>query len=274
MVKNKIAILSYHEVNTTVKSSDNSNRMHPSYCISAKMFEKQMDYLKKNEFCLLSVEQIFGNGKKTATCLGSEKNVIITFDDGHIGNYLYAFSLLKKYGFTAVFFVTTNWIGRKGMMNWEQLKEMVESGMTIGSHTASHVPLSTLSDSQIKQELYESKMQLESKLNIKINYISLPHGDYDKRLESIAKKVGYKAVFTSEPKYLDNRDDSFFIGRLEMRKEYDMHYFISTVEKNCPKLTYKRLLNKIKFNVRFLIGINNYRKLYRLINRIELKDSR
>ncbi|MFZ2629050.1 MAG: polysaccharide deacetylase family protein [Rugosibacter sp.] len=40
-----------------------------------------------------------------------DKSVVITFDDGYLDNYLYAHPVLQEFGFRAVLFLITGWLG-------------------------------------------------------------------------------------------------------------------------------------------------------------------
>ena len=265
-----IPILIYHEVETNKRKLVKRRRMGYSCTLSISQFEEQMNYLYKNNFCSLSLKELLEYDKDVSA--DNRKSVVITFDDGHIGNYKFAFPILKKFGFTATFFITTSWINKEYMMSWDQLKEMISKGMSVQSHTVSHFPLSTISDRQIKNELIESKKIIEGKLGNKVKFLSLPHGDFDSRLEIIAKQTGYKGIFTTEPKYFQKNNVRFFIGRMEIRKNYSINHFISIIERRNRLLKLSNLNSKIRFYLRSFIGINNYRRFYRLINRIELRD--
>ena len=82
---------------------------------------------------------------------------IITFDDGNISDYEIAFPLLIKKKIQATFFIIADRINCKGYLNKYQLREMHENGMSIGSHSLSHKPLTTLSYKEVVTELCESK---------------------------------------------------------------------------------------------------------------------
>lgn len=267
-----IPILMYHEVNKEGKNPDGKIKMHPSCYLSASQFEEQMHYLHRNKFYSLTLKEIIDSNKRNNILLNNKKPIIITFDDGHTGNYKDAFPILKKYGFTATFFIATSWINKENMVSWNQLKEMIDGGMSVQSHTVSHPPLSTISDAQIKNELLESRKIIEKNLGVKVDFLSLPHGDFNSRVKIIAKQVGYKAIFSTDPKYFCKNNNNLLIGRIEIRYEDNMNYFISIVEKRCRLLIFLRLIKMIKFYFRSFIGVNNYRKLYRLINKIEQED--
>lgn len=84
-------------------------------------------------------------------------------------------------------------------MNWSQLSEMQQAGMTIGSHTCSHNILSHLSEEQQRYELAQSKALLEQKLGQCIKTIAYPVGGfncYTEKTCELAKHVGYDFAFT------------------------------------------------------------------------------
>jgi len=268
MLKEKMPVLMYHEV---FKDKDSLGKnMHSSGRIQAEVFESQIAYLSENNFYTSCLEDIFQ--LKELHDGGMKKPVIITFDDGHIGNYKYAFPILKKYNFSATFFVATSLIGKENMMTWDYLREMHDAGMEIQSHTVTHRPLSSLSDQQIRFELTESKRIIEDKLKNEVSYLSLPHGDFDKRTDSIAKNSGYKAIFTSVPEYLDINKNFCKIGRIDIRSNYSFEYFRGLIT-SYRKLQFLNVQYKIKNKLKKIISVNNYRKIYRLLNGIKLNQN-
>ncbi|MHA1280623.1 MAG: polysaccharide deacetylase family protein, partial [Candidatus Helarchaeota archaeon] len=56
---------------------------------------------------------------------------ILTFDDGLISDYEFAFPLLKANGLRATFFITAENVGKAGYANFNQLRIMAEAGMEI-----------------------------------------------------------------------------------------------------------------------------------------------
>jgi peptidoglycan/xylan/chitin deacetylase (PgdA/CDA1 family) len=122
-------------------------------CVSTEIFEEQLKYIvKKGYQTILSSELVkkYGNQRSIG------KSVVLTFDDGYIDNYFYAFPLLRRYGVKATIFVATglmakaahnnkatlfcshdeiNRIWAEGadasdhFLSWQEMKEMVDSGL-------------------------------------------------------------------------------------------------------------------------------------------------
>lgn len=67
-----------------------------------RLLREQFDFFKKN-FNVVRMEQVI-NAVKDGKSL-SENALLLTFDDGYIDNFTYAFPLLEEYGFQGSFFI-------------------------------------------------------------------------------------------------------------------------------------------------------------------------
>ena len=217
-----------------------------------------------------------------------DRTVVITIDDGYMDFYEYAYPILKKYGITATFFVTVNFIEKKIWLwpdridyivkntaknslcfnfdgkkfdiassdsalqfkswreitdycisitnfkkwelihslenytgvkcpeeipseyqpvTWEQLKEMSDWGIEIGSHTMTHPILSKIDNAELVEEINTSKTVIESRLGRKVHSFCYPNsapGDINDAVIQQVKKSGYfGGVFGTYP---DSKD--------------------------------------------------------------------
>lgn len=186
----------------------------------------------------------------------------ITFDDGLEDNFTNAYPILKKLGLKAYFFVMPDKVGTKGYMGWEQLKELQNNGMIIGSHGMTHRILTGLNDTELNYELKESKRLLEEKLNTSIKYFSVPRGFYNNKVIAKLKEAGYKTVFTSD--YNDN--DGFKVGRIAVKNSWSLEYFKRVLKNG---LSFKDKTKELaKTSTKRLLGAKLYDKIRAgLINR-------
>ncbi len=131
-----VPVLMYHHIDE--EGNDDVN-------ISSELFEAQMAALAEEGYTAVFPDDLAAyvyEGKALP-----DKPVVITFDDGYLSNYEYAWPILEKYGMKATIFVIGSTIGNTEHykdtdypitphFSYEQGAEMVASGViSIQSHT-------------------------------------------------------------------------------------------------------------------------------------------
>ncbi len=188
-----VPILMYHSVRPI--DFKTTNAFVSSLTLPPAEFERELIYLKSRGFTSVTMRDL-------ALHLRGEldlpaRPVVLTFDDGFMNDYQYAFPLLKKYGFTGTFFIITGFLGKPEYMRWDQVIDLARSGMEIGSHTITHPDLTTLTPAVRDQQLASSKQTLEQKLGIEITSLSYPGGAYNAAVEAAATRAGYETAVTT-----------------------------------------------------------------------------
>jgi len=119
--------------------------------------------------------------------------ISITFDDGNDNTYTNAYPIMRKYGLIGTVFVYTYALGTNGKMTYAQLAELQAYGFEVGSHTANNKTMTTLTESEARAELVDSKQALEQNgLNVKS--FAPPSRLWNNSLATLAEQEGYKAV--------------------------------------------------------------------------------
>ncbi len=215
-------ILLYHHIA--------DRKIQNSYYVSPKIFDEQMRWLKENGYHIISLDDLYeaSLGKKGLP----EKPAVISFDDGVTDQFTNGLPILKKYGYTATFFIKLNNVGRgKGGLTWGQMKELLAADMTIGSHSVNHDNMALMDLKTLDYELRESKYILEANLGIKIKYFSFPGGAYTQTTVKEVKLAGYLAAVTTKHKVyqeIKKPDDIFILPRVHIDDE--MPTFIDWVQ--------------------------------------------
>lgn len=267
-----IPVLAYHEVNDKSERNKKRRSMEPSCLLDANLFKKHLNCIEQlNILSIIDLDinnQCYNVNSKREAPNGY---VVLTFDDGHIGNFEYAFPMLKENNHCAIFFVCTDFIGKRNMMDWNQIKEMSDGKMSIQSHCVSHIPLETLSEKQMANELKVSKEIIQEKTGREVTALSLPNGSMHPKIFEEAKKAGYGYIFTSDIAYyrVKNNSEVTTVPRIPIPDWLSIEAYRNIVLKKEKMIKTWALKQKAKSLIKNAIGINNYRKIYRAIYRIE-----
>ena len=147
--------------------------------------------------------------------VSSPKNIVLTFDDGYEDFYSVVFPLLKKYQMKATNYVIYDYIGRKGFLTENEIKELISSGLVeIGSHTLDHVYLKSLPEMAARKQIFDSKKLFEDRFNIKIKTFAYPYGAFNKYTLDLVKQAGYSAAVSVIPGAYQSKDNQFYLSRI------------------------------------------------------------
>lgn len=90
------AVLLYHHVD-------------PHDAITPEVFDWQMEYLQRHKYHVISLSELLQSIKGMRKI--PKKSIVITFDDGFLNTWVYAYPILKKHGFKATLFMVTGLAG-------------------------------------------------------------------------------------------------------------------------------------------------------------------
>ena len=82
-------------------------------------------------------------------------------------------------------------------VTWPMIHEMRQGGMTIGSHTRSHVCLPLETPAHVKEELEGSKRVLEAGLGEPVDHFAYPGGQFNAGVVHALHDAGYKYAYTA-----------------------------------------------------------------------------
>lgn len=207
-----VSILCYHSFAQSCTSQ---------LCTPANVFDRQMQYLKDNNYRVISLAE-FNQFLKYNQRVPN-RSVIITIDDGYRSTYDIAYPILKKFDYSATFFIYTDFVSAtKIALNWDQIREMRDGGMEIGSHTLSHGDLTKKLEGEtskaylqrVERELLESKRIIDEQLQQDTIFLAYPYGKSDPVVRSFTRKAGYQMGLS-----VRRGGNPFFIDPLNVKRD-------------------------------------------------------
>jgi len=230
----RIPILFYHKINYP-----NPESTEQCLYVTPKDFEKQMNLLKKWNYMTVSLDEVIASTKRNKEFL--QKPVVITFDDGYLDNYTYAFPIMKNLGFTGTVFLTTDAVGKimafdeskekvpEKFMSWEDAKKMQAFGFSFGSHSCAHRRMTKLTDEETWDEITKSKQIIEENLSQPVKYFCYPYGDYSENIKNFLAQAGYKGACSTKRGMNHTSEALFELRRIPVKKNTNILKFIFSI---------------------------------------------
>ena len=120
--------------------------------------------------------------------------IYLTFDFGYETGYSAAIlDTLKEKNAPATFFV----VGSYAKNNAETVERMLAEGHTVGSHSATHKDMTTLSDEEARAEITDFNAQFAQQFGVAPTLFRFPEGVFSQRLLALAANEGMRSVFWS-----------------------------------------------------------------------------
>jgi peptidoglycan/xylan/chitin deacetylase (PgdA/CDA1 family) len=216
----EIPILLYHHVAPT----DGTDL----FTVSPELFREQMHTLVDLGFEAITPQQLT-DALQCGVPL-PERAVVITFDDGNVDNYDYAFPIMKNLELPGAVYVVANRTASPGYLSVEQLREMIEAGWEIGSHTMTHPDLVGLNAEDMSSELLSSRLMLEVALDVEIKTFAYPYGSSS---QTIARKVasyGYNNAMGLGTMTSHWRGNLFYLSRHAVDGREGLDGFIALID--------------------------------------------
>ena len=205
---NYIRVLNYHEV----------------FYKNISNFESQIKWL--SSYFVNVNKSLFEDFMLGKHIFRDKPGVMITFDDGFVGNYFNAYKILDKYKMTGYFFVSSSLVGKDGYMSAEQLKELLNHNHVIGCHTNTHHRMNENdSKSILNFEIVQSRKILEVMLNTNIDTFCWVGGEedtYTKLAAQTIKNAGYKYSFMTNSYPVTYGTNKFQIQRTNCEDSWSM----------------------------------------------------
>ena len=210
---------------------------YPSTNIQMNIFLEQIQLIKDLNYDFIHPE----NFEKNFNIPKKQKKILITIDDAFQSFYEVAWPFLKENKIPFILFVSTEPVGNKGYMTWDQIKEVEqESFAIIGHHSHSHDYLIDVSNEDFIKDIETANKIFTEKIGYIPNLFSYPFGEYSEFMRQYISK-NFTYAFGQHSGVIDVNKEKFQLPRFPINENYGELKRFTSIIKTYP-LEYKKLL--------------------------------
>ena len=209
---------------------------YPSTNIQMEVFLKQIQLIKDLNYSFIHPEDF----EKNFNIPKKQKKILITVDDAFQSFYEVAWPFLKENKIPFILFVSTEPVGNRGYMTWEQIREVEkEKFAVIGHHSHSHEYLIDKTNEDFEEDIETANRIFNEKIGYVPSLFSYPFGEYSEFMRNyISKKFTY--AFGQHSGVIDVNKEKFQLPRFPINENYGELKRFTSIIKTYP-LEYKKL---------------------------------
>ena len=195
-----LLVLCYHAI-----EDQSDDPVLAPYGVPPGQFAEQLDWLTRRGFTFVTPAQLAAFLRSDAPL--PRRPVLVTFDDGYEGLLAIARDVLRPrdipalaFAVTAMKSATNEWdqaygSGRVSLLAPQQLRELADLGVEIGSHSRTHREMPLLAGPEQEQEASGSADDLVAQGLPRPRFFAYPFGFADDGSKNAVRKAGYLAAF-------------------------------------------------------------------------------
>jgi peptidoglycan/xylan/chitin deacetylase (PgdA/CDA1 family) len=205
-----VPILICHSIRPYIPSDTTAARR---YIATPEAPEQELSYLHDGGYASVTFDDLANHITKNVPL--PPKSVILSFDDDWESQYTYALPLLKRYGFTATFYIWVAVVGMKHHMTWDEIRALSAAGMQIGCHSLTHPYLTrVVKDETLRHEILGAKQIIESRVGVPVTTFAYPFGQYNEKVVAAVKEAGFTSARSTWPGVVHSEEGLFSLTGL------------------------------------------------------------
>jgi peptidoglycan/xylan/chitin deacetylase (PgdA/CDA1 family) len=181
-----VPILVYHVIGTQPAGAPNAGLY-----VSPADFRAQVAWLARDGYHAVTLDQAYGNWRRHDRL--PRKPIVLTFDDGYPGDYVYALPVLRARGWPAVLNLQV------GNLVPARVRELIRGGWEIDAHTFTHPDLTTVDAARLRYEVAGSRRWIQRTFGVPVDFFCYPAGRYDAQVVAAVRAAGYLGATTENP---------------------------------------------------------------------------
>ncbi len=285
-IKNSAVVFMYHKFGVS---------KYPSTSVTLDQLDAHVKEFSKEKYTVKPIEfiidTIINDGELPNNTLG------ITIDDADKSFYKIGWPKFKEKNMPVTLFVNTSTIheNNKNYLNWNQIRELRDEGVTIGAHSHNHYHMSDLTIEEVKNEIEISNNIFLRELGNIPSLFAFPYGEANEEMMSLLKEYKFKVAFGQHSGVINETSNLYYLPRFSLNERYGeidrvkfaanakglgVYDFIPsnpTIKENPPYIGFSLLDEKLVPSVDCFVFDSNgqvEKELFKFNERIEIRLNR
>ena len=214
---------------------------YPSTNIDIDIFKEHINLIKEKRLDFFNPKNLVDEFSKVK----KKKKILITIDDGFSSFFENAWPYLKENKIPFILFISTKAVGKRGYMNWSQIKEVEKEDFAfIGNHSHTHEYLIEFTYNDFKKDINKSIEIFNKELGYNPIYFSYPFGEYSLEHEIFIEEK-FKFAFGQHSGVIDLNKNRYSLPRFPINEKYgDIKRFKNVI--SYLPLQYKNVIPRDK----------------------------
>jgi peptidoglycan/xylan/chitin deacetylase (PgdA/CDA1 family) len=215
---NGASVFMYHRV------GENS---YPSTNVSIDLLKSHLQHVIKNKYNIISLKEVIKVMDEDGEF--KEKTISFSIDDAYESFYLNGWPHFKKNQIPVTLFISTDQIDNQisGYMTWDQVRDFMNEGGTVGQHSASHMHMPLNNMDKVKNDILKSNKSFMKELGFVPNLFAYPYGETSKDIFNVLKEFGISNVFGQHSGVLSKYSNRYYLPRFSLNEQFgDLDRFI------------------------------------------------
>ena len=210
-IKNSAVVFMYHKFGVS---------KYPSTSVTIDQFDGHLQEFSKSKYSVEPIEfiidTIINDGDLPENTIG------ISIDDADKSFYEVWWPKFKEMGFPVTLFVNTSTIHKnnKNYLNWDQIRELVNEGVSIGAHSHSHYHMADLSIDEVRNEIEISNNIFLKELGSIPPLFAFPYGEANEEIINLLKEYKFKVAFGQHSGVINETSNLYYLPRFSLNERY------------------------------------------------------
>lgn len=193
----------------------------PSTNIRVAQFEAHLRELQTGGYTVLPLPEVAAALRERRRL--PDRTVAISVDDAYLSVYTTAWPMLRAAGIPFTVFVATDLLDGGGggrYMNWDQIRELRDAGVTIGAHSAAHGHFPDMTADAIRADLARSAAAFRRELGEVPGLFAYPYGEMSLAARELVEEAGFTMAFGQHSGAAEDGLDPLFQPRFALNETY------------------------------------------------------